>query len=133
MPREVPSVSNTELALLQVLWNKGQATIRELAGEIYPAFTSAQYATVQKLLDRLEEKDCVRRDRSERAHLFRPTLSREEFIGSGLQSLADKACGGSLTPLLTHLVRAQALTAEERASLRSLVDELSRSKKSSER
>ncbi len=58
-----------------------------------------------------------------------PTRSRrpsrgEDLIGRRLQDMAEKLCGGSLTPLLTHLVRTKGLTARERQELRGLIDEL---------
>jgi predicted transcriptional regulator len=91
---------------------------------LYPEGTGSQYATVQKLLDRLEAKGCVGRDREVWPHVFRATVAREELIGRRLQATADKLCDGSLAPLLTHLVRRSELTADERQSLRSLLDEL---------
>jgi predicted transcriptional regulator len=117
-------VTDTELALLNHLWDSGAATIRELTDALYPDGTDAQYATVQKLLDRLEAKRFVIRDRSERAHLFTATVTRKEFIGSRLQGMANQLCGGSITALLTNLVETPSLSADERASLRELVKRL---------
>ena len=84
----------------------------------------AHYATVQKLLDRLEAKGCVRRDRVGRAHRFAAAVGREDLIGERLEELAEKLCGGSLTPLLAHLVQPARLSREERQELRRLLDEL---------
>jgi len=117
-------VSRTELAILNGLWETGGATIRELTDRVYPGGTATNYATVQKLLDRLEEKACVTRDRSARAHIFRATVAQDEYIGGRLQALADSVCGGSLTPLLTQLVRAKRLSTRERRELDELLDEL---------
>jgi predicted transcriptional regulator len=124
MARTPRDVTDAELAVLQLLWDHGPATIRELTEALYPDGTAAQYATVQKLLDRLETKGCVRRERTPGAHLFAAALERGELIGRRLQDVAEKLCGGSLTPLLTHLVRARRLSARERRELRDLIDEL---------
>jgi predicted transcriptional regulator len=78
---------------------------------------------VQKLLDRLENKGCVRRERTAAAHTFTAAIRREDLIGRRLQDMAEKLCGGSLTPLLTHLVRTRRLTARERQELRDLIEE----------
>lgn len=120
-PLDVP---DAELAVLRVLWDRGAATIRELTDALYPRGTGAHYATVQKLLERLEEKRFVHRDASARAHTFAAVVGREEFIGRRLESVAEKLCDGSMTPLLTHLVRAGRLSADEWQSLKDLVDEL---------
>jgi predicted transcriptional regulator len=124
MARTPQDVTDTELALLQVLWDNGAATIRQLTDSLYPGGGTPQYATVQKLLERLEAKGCVRRARTPPAHVFSAAIAREDLIGRRLQDMAEKLCGGSLTPLLTHLVRTKGLTAHERQELRDLIDEL---------
>jgi predicted transcriptional regulator len=124
MARTPQDVTEYELAILQVLWEGGPATIRQLTDTIYPGGSTAQYATVQKLLERLERKECVRRDRGGAAHVFSAAIGREELLGRRLQDMAEKLCGGSLTPLLTHLVRTRQLSAKERQELRDLIDEV---------
>src|SRR5262249_5504418 len=125
MARTPQDVTKAELALLQVLWDQGPATIRQLAETLNGgAGSTAQYRTTQKLLDRLEAKGCVRRDRSVPVHVFAAALGREELIGRRLQDVAEKLCGGSLTPLLTHLVRQRRLSESERRELRELIEEL---------
>jgi BlaI family transcriptional regulator, penicillinase repressor len=119
--KEIP---DAELAVLRVLWDRGASTIRQLTEVLYPHGSDAHYATVQKLLDRLEVKGCVRRDTSARAHTFRAAIERDELIGRRLQAVAEKLCDGSTTPLLTHLVRAKRLNMKEWQELVALIDEL---------
>jgi predicted transcriptional regulator len=126
MARTPQDVTDAELAVLQVLWEQGPCTIRQLTDRLYPEGRAAQYATVQKLLERLQDKGCVQRDRGPAVHRFAAALAREELIGRRLQSVAEKLCGGSLTPLLTHLVQSQKLSPAERQELRDLIDELDR-------
>jgi predicted transcriptional regulator len=129
MARTPQDVTDTELGILQVLWDRGPATIRRLTEALYPGGGTVAYATVQKLLERLEAKGCVRRDRSNAAHTFSAAVGRDDLIGRRLQAVAEQMCGGSLTPLLSHLVRARGLNARERQELRSLIDELDRENK----
>jgi len=124
MAKPPQDVTDAELTVLQMLWSQGPATIRQLTEAIYPDGGPAYYATVQKLLDRLEGKNCIRRERTAGPHVFSAILSPEELIGRRLQAMAEKLCGGSLTPLLTHLVKAERLTAKQRQELRTLIDEL---------
>lgn len=128
MARTRRDVTDAELAVLQALWEAGPATIRRLTDALYPGGGAAQYATVQKLLDRLEDKRYVRRDRTAAAHMFTAAVGRDELIGRRLQDVAAKLCGGSLTPLLTHLVRARRLNSRERQELRDLIDQLDKGK-----
>lgn len=121
MARASQDVTEAELAILQALWDRGPATIRQLTEAIYGPGGTSSYATVQKLLDRLEAKQCVGRERGG-VHVFRAMIDREELIKRRLRAVADTLCGGSLAPLLTQLVRARPLTAQERRELRALID-----------
>jgi BlaI family transcriptional regulator, penicillinase repressor len=119
-------VTEAELALLQALWDDGPATIRQLVERVYRQTGASVYGTVQKLLDRLEAKGCVERDRRGSVHVFRAAINRDELIGRRLRAVADSLCGGSLSPLLTHLVEGRGLSEKERRELRALVEKLDR-------
>jgi BlaI family penicillinase repressor len=117
-------VTDTELAIMQVCWETSPVTRRQITDVLYPGGGPAQYATVQKLLQRLEEKGFVTHEKDGVQLLFRPTVPREELINRRLQDVANKLCGGSLTPLLMNLVRAGSVSAEELTALRQLVKNL---------
>ena len=130
MARTPRDVTDAELAVLQVLWDHGPATVRLLTDALYPEGTAAQYATVQKLLERLEGKGCVERDRRPWPHVFQATIDRDELIGRQLRAVAEKLCGGSLAPLLTHLLRTENLSPREREELRQFMDDLNQQSES---
>jgi BlaI family transcriptional regulator, penicillinase repressor len=117
-------ITDGELSILQILWERGEAANREIAAEIYDEVTDPKVATVQKLLERLEAKGCVTRDRRERAHRFRPRVSREDFLRSRLKALADRLCDGAIGPLMTTLVRSKGLSRAECRDLQKLIDGL---------
>ena len=106
-------VTNTELAILQVLWDQGETTRRQVADVVYPGGSEAHYATVQNLLGRLERKGFVRSNRDGNVLVFTATVDRDELIRRRLQGLADKLCGGAAAPLIMNLVRSQPLSAAE--------------------
>jgi BlaI family penicillinase repressor len=118
LPRDAPS--EAELAVMQVLWDRGEATRRDLADELYPNGGPAHYTTVQKLLERLERKGYVRRTDSAAVRTFAATVSRDELVRRRLLDVA-KLCGGSIAPLLMNLVRSRPLTSEELDELRELI------------
>ena len=120
-PPSTPNVTDAELRVLHALWDLGACTIRKLTDHLYPGGGQSSYATVQKLLDRLEEAGCVARDRSAMTHVFVAAVSRDDFIGGQLKVVADRLCGGSVTPLLTHLLKTEALSEDERKELRKLL------------
>ena len=117
-------VTDAELAVLKALWSHEGATIRELTDELYPGGATAQYATVQKLLERLESKGCVRREAAGRAHRFTALVAVDDLIGRTLRDTAERLCEGSLKPLLTHLVESRSLKQEELDELKRLVERL---------
>ena len=121
MAKRKVHVTEAELAVLDVLWDRGPASAREITERLYPRGEPADVATVQKLLTRLEEKKFVARDRSERVHRFSASRSREAFAGEQLSGLAEKLSGGSLTPLLVHLVESNRLSRRELDELRTLL------------
>jgi predicted transcriptional regulator len=119
-------VPDAELAVLKALWERGPATIREIADKLYPGGEVAHYATVQKLLERLHSRGHVSRRRKGLANVFAAKVAREDLIRHRLRETADKLCEGSMTPLLTQLVQAKGLTAEEIAELRAMIDRLAK-------
>lgn len=123
MPKKDIQVTDAELSILNVLWDHGPAPIREITARLYKKPTTAKYATVQKLLERLEAKRCVTRDRSQAAHVFAAKISSADLIGGMLQQAADKLYQGSMTPLLVQLVESHVLTAEDKEMLRKLLKE----------
>ena len=129
MGHQNQDVTEAELALLQALWDSGPSTIRQLVERVYKQTGTSVYATVQKLLDRLETKEFVSRDRSGPVHVFRAAIDRDELIGRRLRAVADSLCGGSLSPLLTHLVEGKGLSEKERTELRGLIEQLDRKRR----
>jgi predicted transcriptional regulator len=125
MARTSQDITDAELAVLQELWDHGPATIRQLTEATYGQGGTSVYATVQKLLERMEAKGFVRRERGG-VHVFQAIIDRDELIGRRLRAVADTLCGGSLAPLLTHLMANQPLTDQERRALRKLIERFDR-------
>ena len=115
-------LTEAEFAVLEPLWSTGPQTIRQLTARLYPAQSVSDYATVQKLLERLERKRCVRRDRAPAAHVFHATVKREDLIDQQLVDIANRLCDGSLVPVLNQLVRHVSLSKADREQLRKLLE-----------
>jgi BlaI family penicillinase repressor len=116
-------VTETELAMLQVLWDRGEATRRQVADTLYPDGGEAHYATAQTLLQRLEVKGFVSHERRDNVLFYRARVDREAFIGRRLQALADALCGGAAAPLVMNLVRSQPLSRDEVEELYAFLSE----------
>jgi predicted transcriptional regulator len=124
MAKNSQDVTEAELAVLQALWEQGAATVRVLTDRLYPAGDNSGFATVQKLLERLESKRFVRRVKDSSPRQFEPAVSKDQLIGRRLKALAETLCEGSLTPLLTSLLSAGSIDESQRRELRDLIDQL---------
>ena len=124
MTRKARDVTEAELGVLQVLWNHGSRTIREITAILDAPNQDVYYATVKKLLERLELKGFVRREPKGIAYLYAATVGRDELVGERLRVLSDSLCDGSVTPLLTQLAQHERLNKKQQAALMALISEL---------
>lgn len=124
MGRNGHEITDTELAVLRQLWRRDDATIRELTDALYPEGGHSHYATVQSLLDRLQGKGCVDREKDGRINRYRAAITRADLARRRLRATADALFDGSMAPLLTHLVDNSDLQPEEISALRDLIDRL---------
>ncbi len=108
---------------MELLWETNPLTARQIREQLYDDSEKSQHGTVQRLLQSVEEKQMVSRDRSLGVHLFSPLVSREAYGGRQLESLAEKLTGGSIAPLLTHLLETDKLDKAEIKRLRLLLEE----------
>lgn len=118
-----PPLANAELAVMNLLWENECLTARQIREQLYPDSTKAQHGTVQKLLQRLEEKGFVRTDRSLPVYLFTAAIARKTYAGRELESLADKLTAGSFAPLITHLIEEKKISRKEIDRIRSVLEE----------
>ena len=124
MTRKARDVTEAELGVLQVLWNHGSRTIREITAILDAPNQDVYYATVKKLLERLEVKGFVHREPKGIAYLYAATVGRDELVGERLRVLSDSLCDGSVTPLLTQLAQHERLNKKQQAALMALISEL---------
>lgn len=115
-------LANAELSVMELLWAHDRLTARQIQDQLYGESDRSQHGTVQRLLQRLEDKGLVQRERGEGAQVFRPLMTREEYASSQIESLAERLTGGSIAPLLTHLIEQKRLSRAEIRRLRDLLD-----------
>jgi BlaI family penicillinase repressor len=123
-----PPISETEQAVLKVLWDLEQGTVREVLAALDAQGHQWAYTTVQTLLTRLMAKRYVAADRTGPAHVYRAAVSRGELLQQRLSDLADTFCEGTTSPLMLALVEGSQLSPNEIAQLRELLDKLAADK-----
>ena len=122
MPRASAVVTAAELSVLNFLWENGPSVVRVISSTLYQENTPAYHATVNSLLDQLEKKGYVTRDRSGYAHQFEAAVERDELIGTELQQIADSHFGGALAPMLMPLVEKINLSKRDRDAIQKIID-----------
>lgn len=118
------TISETELEVLKVLWEHGPGTVRDINAFLRRQGEVKAYTTVLTLLQRLQAKGYVASDKTGLAHVFRPTITREDLLQQRLNDLADELCEGTATPLVLALVEGQRFSPQEIERFRCLLDEL---------
>ena len=113
-------LSSRELDVMNVLWERGSATVSEVLEEMRDELA---YTTVLTILRRLEEKGHVTHDADGKAHRYLPLVARETAQDSALQRLTRKLFRDSPELLMSRLLRKGKLTDEQLRELRALVDE----------
>ena len=95
--------TEAELTLLNVLWNMGPATVRQIH-DVVSVTQKTGYTTVLKILQIMHEKTLVIRDESNRAHVYAPANSQTQTQSSLIQDLIRKAFGGSTSKLVMRAI-----------------------------
>jgi predicted transcriptional regulator len=119
----VKKVDECELSVMELLWESERLTARQILEQLYDDSKKSQHGTVQRLMQSLEQKGFVERDRTLGVYLFSATITREAYGGLQLESLAQQLTGGSIAPLLTHLLDEKKLGKVEIRRLRKLLKE----------
>jgi len=129
MKDTTPRPTNAELEILTVLWSVGPATVREVYDVIRRRRAAAQYSTTLKFMQIMAEKGLVRRDESERAHVYSAANSREWTQRQLAGDLLERAFSGSAKALLVGALSARRTSRTELAAIRKLLDEYEKGQK----
>jgi predicted transcriptional regulator len=118
----MPRPTDAELAILQVLWDRGPSTVRQ----VFEALAGARetgYTTTLKLMQIMSEKGLVRRDETARTHVYAAVASRDRTQQHLVRDLLDRAFGGSAASLVMQALSSQPTSAEERREIEQLIAE----------
>ena len=126
MPPRRPT--DAELEILTVLWSRGPSTVRAVH-EVIAKRRPAQYTTVLKQLQIMDEKGLVRRDGSGRAHVYQASQPREATQSQLAGDLLDRAFAGSASSLMMGALSARKASKKDLAELRELLDEYEKRKR----
>ena len=119
----LPRPTDTELSILRVLWRHGRGSVRE----IFKRFNEDQgaeagYTTILKMLQIMTEKGLVRRDDSDRTHIYQSRLTEEQTQRQLVRDLVDRAFGGSASKLVLQALSTRRATPEELGEIRKLIE-----------
>lgn len=113
-------LAELQLAIMQVLWDKGEATVAEVRDALEPRRPLA-YTTVGTMLAKMEEQDRVAHRSDGRVNVYRPKLRREQVTRSMVTDLADRLFDGDVTQLVCQLLEGRNVTREDLGELKKLI------------
>lgn len=118
---KLPRPTDGELAILRVLWSRGPSTVREVQKVLGP---NTGYTTALKLMQIMTDKGLVRRDESERTHVYAAARPEEVTQRQLLGDLVDRAFQGSAAKLVMQALSSKRSTVEELTAIRKLLDDI---------
>ena len=124
MAKRPPTIPDSELDVIKVLWTRGEGTVREILDTLKAAGRSWSYATVATLLDRLETKGMITSDRSELAFVYKPAVTESEVRKKRVGSLVEKLYQGEPGLLVLHLLKSHPLDPTQAKEVRAVLDEM---------
>lgn len=128
MKKKLQRPTDGELEILNVLWERGPSTVREVHDVLHEK-KEMGYTTVLKLMQIMAEKGLVERDETERAHRYCARLAKEQTQQQLVGDLLDRAFKGSAAQLVMHALESRKTSTEELKNIRKLLDEFERGKR----
>lgn len=125
MKHSLPKPTDAELGILQVLWRMREGTVKEVQEKLSEG---TGYTTVLKFLQIMTEKGLVRRNESQRAHVYQATLSEDETQRQLVSGLLKRAFGGSTSKLVLQALASKKASASELVEIRRLIEQLTKEK-----
>jgi predicted transcriptional regulator len=122
-PSTTAKPTESELSILQVLWNKGQASVREVH-EVLSEHKNSGYTTTLKLMQIMHEKGIVSRDDSSKIHIYRPNISRENTQQQLVGKMIHTLFGGSSSQLVLQALGNHSPNATELEEIEALIAQL---------
>ncbi len=121
MAKAPPRLGKVQLQIMQVLWERGEATAREITDALNRTAPVA-HSTTQTLLRKLEDKGAVAHESRDRVFVFRPLSRQSEVSESAARDLLTRVFGGSVYGLVSHLLKHEHISDDEMRRLRALID-----------
>ena len=106
---------------MKVVWRLGTATVRDVYEDLLGTRRIA-YTTVMTMLNILETKGYLKKEKHDRAYRYRPARAERAVVGSMVREFVNRVFDGASRPLLLHLVKDGRLTGKERDALLRLVN-----------
>ena len=116
-------ISTAESVVMEALWRREPLTAEEIIAEVAEGQGWSE-ATVKTLINRLFRKKAVSAARDGRRYLYRPMVSRADYVAAESQGLLDRLFDGRLAPLVSHFSQTRRLSAEDVAELKRLIQQI---------
>ncbi len=119
---ETHQLTELQIALLRVLWERGEATVSDISDALRPERTLA-LTTVATLLSRLEKRGIVDHETRSRQYHYRALVTESEVRRSMVEELTEQLFDGDVTALMSHLLSAREVSAGDVERLKALLEQ----------
>ncbi len=114
--------TDRELEALKVLWQKGEATVRDVCDALNASGEDLAYTTVLSLLQVMEQKKLVDYRREGKAYIYRPLIEREKTYRQLAGGFLDRVFDGALDEYMVHALESRKLSATQLDELQAMID-----------
>ena len=123
MKTKTRTLTEQELEIMKVVWERKAATVREVYEELRER-RSVAYTTVMTMMNVLEDKGYLEKKSNGRAHVYTPTKPRHQVVGAMVRDFVDRVFDGASASLLLHLAKDSRLTERQRKAVQRIIEEM---------
>lgn len=120
--------TDSELEILNILWDKGPSTVRDVH-EVLEKNKDAGYTTTLKLMQIMYEKKLLKRDTSNKSHVYTAAISQEKTQGQIVKRMIDSVFNGSASQLVMQALGSHKASSEELEEIKKYLEEMEKKNK----
>jgi predicted transcriptional regulator len=120
MRPKTPTLTEQELEIMKIVWERDRATVRDVYESLLERRKIA-YTTVMTMMNILEQKKYLRKSAEDRAYIYRPAKPKKQVIQGMVREFVDRVFNGSAEPLLVHLIEDRKLSNKDLDELRRMI------------
>ena len=124
----IPRPTESELEILEVLWDNGPSTVRFVNEQLEQKGRIVAYTTTLKMMQIMSDKGLLSREMNGRTHIYSPIIQAQVIRGALIDRLVNSVFGGSATRMVLQALGNHKATAEELQEIKKLIDDIEKNR-----